>query len=207
MTTFYRVPMLRVDRCSDPQLWYARRVGELLPHANSLANEYMSREPGGYTNVVRHADATPVEVIVPADRFGKWPYWSHLAKPLVVPECKPASTCASACNRLGVCQALPDCADPVPPCQPEPQTQPPPDQPAHQEIGQSRRLSLLEAMANIVVGFVVSLAITAAVMPLFGHHVTAAQNVAITSIFTVASLLRGYALRRVFNHIHTGGAA
>lgn len=69
--------------------------------------------------------------------------------------------------------------------------------------GQSRTHSAIESALNIAVGFVISLGITAIVMPAFGHHISLPENVAITSIFTLASLLRSYALRRLFNHWST----
>jgi hypothetical protein len=53
-------------------------------------------------------------------------------------------------------------------------------------------------VTNITVGFIVSVGLTAVVMPVFGHEVTLAQNIGITSIFTVASIVRSYALRRLF---------
>lgn len=66
-------------------------------------------------------------------------------------------------------------------------------------MSQSRRMSLIETCASIAIGFVVSLAITAVVMPAYGHHVTLGQNLQITAIFTVASVARGYLVRRAFN--------
>jgi hypothetical protein len=71
--------------------------------------------------------------------------------------------------------------------------------------GQSRTHSMAETMANIAVGFAVSMAIQAVVLPAFGHHITLAQNFWITCIFTVASVVRGYALRRIFNRLHSQG--
>jgi hypothetical protein len=62
---------------------------------------------------------------------------------------------------------------------------------------------MAETMANIVVGFGVSMAIQAVVLPAFGHHITLAQNFWITCIFTVASVVRGYGIRRIFNRFHT----
>lgn len=41
----------------------------------------------------------------------------------------------------------------------------------------------------------------AAVFPLFGLHASAGQHLAIGAIFTVVSLARSYALRRLFNRI------
>lgn len=66
-------------------------------------------------------------------------------------------------------------------------------------MSQTRKSSLIETVASIAIGFVVSLVLTAWLMPLLGHHVTGAQNVLITCVFTVASLVRGYFVRRLFN--------
>ena len=66
-------------------------------------------------------------------------------------------------------------------------------------MSQSRLSSLVEAVINTAIGFVISLALTAMVLPAYGHAVTLAQNLQITSIFTIASILRSYALRRWFN--------
>lgn len=63
---------------------------------------------------------------------------------------------------------------------------------------QSRLHSLLETLASIAIGFVVSLGITAVVLPAYGLPVSWGDNVQITAIFTVASIIRGYAVRRVF---------
>lgn len=64
---------------------------------------------------------------------------------------------------------------------------------------QNRIASLIEAVVNTTIGFVVSLALTAVVLPAYGHAVTWSQNVQITAIFTIASIARTYALRRWFN--------
>lgn len=54
-------------------------------------------------------------------------------------------------------------------------------------------------MLNTAIGFGISLVLAMVVYPLFGHAFTLAQNVGITCIFTVASIARGYAVRRWFN--------
>ena len=64
---------------------------------------------------------------------------------------------------------------------------------------QSRSLSALEAVVSTVVGFLVSLALTFTVLPSFGYAVTTPDAWGITAIYTAASLLRGYAVRRAFN--------
>ena len=64
---------------------------------------------------------------------------------------------------------------------------------------QSRRMSLLETCASVVVGFGVSVAITAVLLPAMGHAVSLGDNLLMTGVFTVASIARGYWLRRLFN--------
>ena len=66
-------------------------------------------------------------------------------------------------------------------------------------MSQSRRMSLIETVASIAIGFVVSLALTAFLLPAYGFGVTFAQNLQITAAFTVASVIRGYLVRRAFN--------
>jgi len=65
-------------------------------------------------------------------------------------------------------------------------------------MSQTRRMSLIEPSASIAIGFVVSVVITAIVMPAYGHAVSLVDNVQITLIFTVASIVRGYYVRRMF---------
>ncbi|CAB4135055.1 hypothetical protein UFOVP275_60 [uncultured Caudovirales phage] len=66
-------------------------------------------------------------------------------------------------------------------------------------MSQSKAKSLIETCTNIAIGFVVSLLLTALVFPAYGHSVSLADNLQITAIFTVASILRGYFVRRWFN--------
>jgi hypothetical protein len=68
-------------------------------------------------------------------------------------------------------------------------------------MSQTRLSSLAETVISIAIGFVVSLVITAIVLPAYGHHVTLSENVQITAIFTVASIVRMYCVRRFFNWI------
>lgn len=66
-------------------------------------------------------------------------------------------------------------------------------------MSQTRTASLIEAVINVAIGFVVSLALTALVLPAYGHAVTWSQNLQITGIFTISSIARSYVLRRYFN--------
>ncbi|MBU6280525.1 MAG: hypothetical protein KGN78_14905 [Actinomycetales bacterium] len=61
---------------------------------------------------------------------------------------------------------------------------------------QSRLMSLVESLANVLVGYGVAVATQMAVFPLFGLAVT--ENLLIGLIFTVVSIVRSYALRRAF---------
>lgn len=64
---------------------------------------------------------------------------------------------------------------------------------------QSKFDSLVEACINTAIGFLTTLVLAPIVYPLFGHAFTLAQNLGITAIFTVVSILRGYAVRHWFN--------
>ena len=71
---------------------------------------------------------------------------------------------------------------------------------------QSRRMSLVEAIANVVVGFCVALLTQIIVFPLFELQVSLGDNLAIGGLFTLASVGRSYVLRRVFEAIRAFGA-
>jgi general stress protein CsbA len=68
-------------------------------------------------------------------------------------------------------------------------------------VSQSRSRSLLETVTSTAIGFAVSLVLTAAVLPAFGYRTTWTHDFWITCIFTVASVLRGYAVRRLFESL------
>ena len=63
---------------------------------------------------------------------------------------------------------------------------------------QSRRLSLLEAVTNVVVGYALAVLTQRIVFPWFGVTASLLDNLAIGAAFVGVSLIRGYALRRVF---------
>jgi hypothetical protein len=68
-------------------------------------------------------------------------------------------------------------------------------------MSQSRTMSLVESIANVLAGFGVAVATQIAVFPLFGLRTSLAENLAMGAIFTVASIVRSYCLRRVFEGI------
>ena len=63
---------------------------------------------------------------------------------------------------------------------------------------QSRWMSLVEAVTNVLVGYGVAVAAQWLVFPLFNLHATLQENLAVGLIFTAVSLVRSYVLRRAF---------
>lgn len=64
---------------------------------------------------------------------------------------------------------------------------------------QTRKQSVVETIAGTVIGYVVAVIANAIVLPLFGYQTTVGDNMGIAVVFTIISLLRGYAVRRLFN--------
>ncbi len=66
---------------------------------------------------------------------------------------------------------------------------------------QSRLMSLLEAVTNVAVGYLLAVASQLLVFPLFGLEATLRQSLGIGAVFTLVSLVRGYLLRRAFEAV------
>ena len=65
-------------------------------------------------------------------------------------------------------------------------------------MSQSRMMSLVEAGTNVAVGYVLAVITQVVVFPWFGLLVSIDDNLAIGAVFVIVSLLRSYALRRLF---------
>ncbi|MBK5945091.1 hypothetical protein CCR83_01170 [Rhodobacter veldkampii DSM 11550] len=63
---------------------------------------------------------------------------------------------------------------------------------------QSRLMSLVESIANVLVGYGVAVVTQILIFPIFGLQTTLAQNLKMGLVFTIVSLGRSYALRRLF---------
>ncbi len=63
---------------------------------------------------------------------------------------------------------------------------------------QSRAMSLVEAVTNVVVGYGVAVVTQILIFPVFGLHATLAQNLKMGVIFSFVSIARSFALRRLF---------
>ena len=66
---------------------------------------------------------------------------------------------------------------------------------------QSRAMSFLEVIANVVIGYAVAVCAQTLIFPMFGLHITLGQNLKLGAAFTVVSILRSFALRRLFETI------
>ena len=66
---------------------------------------------------------------------------------------------------------------------------------------QSRLMSLVESVANVIVGYGVAVVTQILIFPIFGLHTTLAQNLKMGAVFTVVSITRSFALRRLFEAI------
>lgn len=64
---------------------------------------------------------------------------------------------------------------------------------------QSRLSSLIESLANILIGYVIAILSQLLIFPLFSIHLPLSSNLSIGFWFTLVSLVRSYALRRWFN--------
>lgn len=68
--------------------------------------------------------------------------------------------------------------------------------------GQSRRSAIIEAWVNILVGFTINYFMNLA-LPLVGAQLSMSENFMLGWVFTAASIVRQYVIRRWFNaHIH-----
>ena len=64
-------------------------------------------------------------------------------------------------------------------------------------------MSLVESVANIAIGWMVNFIANLIVLPAFGFAVTVHDAIGIGLVFTGISLVRSYALRRLFNRIRS----
>lgn len=68
------------------------------------------------------------------------------------------------------------------------------------QAGQKKRDSLLESVCNQVLGGVVAFAVQVfVIVPVWDLELTIYDNLSVTAIFSIASLIRSYVLRRLFN--------
>lgn len=66
---------------------------------------------------------------------------------------------------------------------------------------QSKKMSFYESLTNVTVGYVFAVASQLIIFPLFGIYLPLSDNLIMGLYFTVLSVIRSYALRRVFNMV------
>lgn len=68
-------------------------------------------------------------------------------------------------------------------------------------MSQSRSLSVLEAITNVIIGGVAALFAQLLLFPVMGLQVSLAQTLALNAVFTAVSFVRCYILRRLFERV------
>lgn len=67
---------------------------------------------------------------------------------------------------------------------------------------QTKRMSMLEAITNTLVGFVMSILLQLLMTSALSIQMSLDQNIIMSLVFTVASVARGYLVRRMFLKLH-----
>lgn len=70
-------------------------------------------------------------------------------------------------------------------------------------MNQSKKYSLFESFANTIVGLLLSFLTQLIIYPALNISVSIDQNIIITIVFLLISLIRGYIIRRIFNRLKT----
>lgn len=66
-------------------------------------------------------------------------------------------------------------------------------------MSQSKKHSAIESITNVIVGLLISFLIQIVIYPALKIPVTLSQNLIITFVFFIASFIRGFIIRRIFN--------
>lgn len=72
---------------------------------------------------------------------------------------------------------------------------------------QSRLMSFIESVANVAIGYGIAVATQMLVFPGFGITTTLAQNMQMGAVFTIVSIARSFAVRRLFERFRHAGSA
>jgi len=66
---------------------------------------------------------------------------------------------------------------------------------------QTKQKSLIESTVQTLIGLGTSIVLQMILYPLMGIPVSFSQNLIITAVFFIVSIVRGYLVRRIFNTI------
>jgi uncharacterized membrane-anchored protein len=67
---------------------------------------------------------------------------------------------------------------------------------------QTKTQSMIESIANVAIGYFVAIGAQMAIFPAMGIRVELKENLVIGMFFTAVSIVRSYAVRRLFNKLH-----
>lgn len=70
---------------------------------------------------------------------------------------------------------------------------------------QTRKASFAETCLSTAIGYFIACLTQIIVFPWFGLFVPLSTNLVIGAIFTIVSIARGYAVRRLFEHLRVTG--
>ena len=64
---------------------------------------------------------------------------------------------------------------------------------------QSKKDSLIESLTSTTIGIIIGIVLNLTILPIFGYPVSVVDSLWISIIFTIASIIRSYVIRRWFN--------
>jgi len=69
-------------------------------------------------------------------------------------------------------------------------------------MSQTKKQSLIESFIDVGLGLLVSIVLTNLMFPIIGIDVTFNQSFIVVTMFTIASVIRKYFIRRAFNYFY-----
>ena len=64
---------------------------------------------------------------------------------------------------------------------------------------QTKRQSAIESLTSTTIGIIIGIVLNVTILPIFGYPVSLSDSLWISVIFTAVSVIRSYAVRRIFN--------
>ena len=64
---------------------------------------------------------------------------------------------------------------------------------------QTKRQSAIESLTSTTIGIIIGVVLNLTILPIFGYPVSLSDGLWISVIFTAVSVIRSYAVRRIFN--------
>ena len=59
--------------------------------------------------------------------------------------------------------------------------------------------SMIESLTSTTIGIIIGIVLNLTILPIFGYPVSVVDSLWISLIFTAVSVIRSYAVRRIFN--------